>query len=610
MCGIAGYVGRVERPNALLKDMANAIAHRGPDGEGSWSDEHAGLAHRRLSIIDLTETGSQPMTSPDQRYVVSFNGEIYNYLEIRQELTALGSTFRGASDTEVLLEAYKRWGEKCLSKLDGMWAFAIWDRQRREMFLSRDRFGEKPLYYGSQGQVTFFASEVKALLAAGLTARLDVQAMADFIAERVTDHDDTSLFAGIRQLPAAHCAILSDKEFRIWRYWSIDAPPESEIADDPIPHIRELLIDSVRVRLRADTEVGCLLSGGVDSTSIASIMAQVLPERQKFKVYSTRTGHAPGEEAGIDAFLATNANAVGFVERPKDTDFFEDLDQCIWHQEQPIADGSMLAHFRLMRMIRKSGVKVVLTGQGADEVFAGYRDHFPAHAREMVRTYQFGEAARSILAGGMSKAGRYAVGALSPVPVARFLRTMRARRALNWIAPDLPDPGVFVRSGQGGTQDRLAAALIEAIEVRSLPGFLRYEDRNSMAHGVETRLPFLYHNLVSYALAVPAKKKMSDGMAKLLLRQAMRGITPDSVLDRREKNGYPAPLQKWLRSARQFLLDSAPGLIKDTGFLNAARWSMARDKFLQGDSEFLDIVWRGLIVALWHKRFFTGRIAA
>jgi asparagine synthase (glutamine-hydrolysing) len=611
MCGIAGCVGPAAVPDELLVRMSAAIAHRGPDDDGVWCEPGVGFAHRRLSIIDLSALGHQPMVSSCGRYVIVFNGEIYNYIELRDELMQAGESFASHSDTEVLLVAFRRWGRAVLDRLNGMWAFAIWDRVERRLFASRDRFGKKPFYYSEIPGGMLFASEIKAILATGLIEpRVNPSAVADFAAERVTDHEVSTFFEGVFQLLPGSWLQWRGGSIEVGKYWSLDLHDEGRAFR--CEEVRELLEDAVRIRLRADTPVGALLSGGLDSSAVTCLAAA--RSGSAIHTFTTLDAVPVEEAAGVDRVAAKYPNVIVHRDVMSTEDFLSELDRCIWHQEEPFADGSMVAHFRLMGIAREAGVKVLLTGQGADEVFAGYPGYLTIQLAGFLASGRFGEFRRKlkeIKATGQPVSLASVAGYALPSSVTRAVRARRSIGATDWLIPECRHVSPRVRDGYNVPRngDALNAALLESIECRTLPGFLHYEDRNSMAFGVETRLPFLDYRLVSAVLPLSSERKTQGGLTKSLLRDALRGSVPDSIVARSAKTGYPAPLSRWLREAGPDVWNSWMDSVHGCPLIRSDRWHAHYARFIAGDDQGVAPTWRGLTLALWYRRF-IARAAA
>jgi asparagine synthase (glutamine-hydrolysing) len=567
VCGLAvmlGLGGR-EADAAVLSTMAGSIAHRGPDDEGIYLDRQVGFGFRRLAILDLSPSGHQPMCTEDGQLVIVFNGEIYNYIELRDELQAAGYRFRSTSDTEVLLAAYRHWGAECLSRLNGMWAFVIHDRRRGVLFGARDRFGVKPLFVHRGKDCWLLASEVKAILASGRYVReTNWQVAADFLLQGKLDETPATFYAGIEQVPAGSAFELHlDGTWRQWTYWSL-ATIEPEPLADAEQAVAELLEDAVRLRLRSDVPVGVCLSGGLDSTAIICAMAR------------NREVSTDGRAAPPAPLLAFCYHETAFDERAHIADtiaqtgaqlrritlspdaMWQSLAEVLRFQDEPIISGAPIAGFHLMKLAATNGVKVVLNGQGSDETLAGYPSYFRDYWYTLLRDAQITRAwqeMRAHAAGAGTSAvppflgsvGRVVHHQLRRFAPYRRLARQRNRRRLNqrsWFAPDLvrrltPDDSDY-------EEPELNTVLRHSVERARLPHYLRLEDRNSMAHGVEARLPFMDYRLVSLAFRLPADRKMQGVWNKTLLRNSQRGRIPESVRTRVEKMGFPTSLHIWL----------------------------------------------------------------
>ena len=563
MCGLVVMLGLGDRPAdaAVLTRMAQRIAHRGPDDSGLYLDQHVGFGFRRLSILDLSPAGHQPMYSADGQLVIVFNGEIYNYIELRDELQAAGYCFRSTSDTEVLLAAYRHWGPSCLAKLNGMWAFVIHDRGRGVLFGARDRFGVKPLFVHRGKDCWLLASEVKAILASGFYVReTNWRVAADFLIHGKLDETPATFFAGIEQVPPG-CAfeLRLDGQWRQWTYWSL-----SGLEPEPIPDVEErfaeLFEDAVRIRLRSDVPVGVCLSGGLDSTAITCAMARNREARdggQPPLMAFCYHDSAFDERAFIaDTLAQTDALPRRISLTPEET--WDSLAEVLRFHDEPIISGWPIAGFHLMKLAASNGVKVVLDGQGSDEVLAGYSNYFHDYWYTLLRSAHGATAWREIreYAAWHGTSGArlvlYSLGRLfhhqlrRSEPYRRLARTWRWRRLeqKRWFAPCLVERAV--PSDAGYEDPDLNAVLRRAVERTPLPQNLRVEDRNSMAHGVEARLPFMDYRLVSLAFRVPADRKMQGVWNKALLRSSLRGRIPDSVRNRVEKMGFPTSLHTWV----------------------------------------------------------------
>ena len=548
--------------------MGRTLHHRGPDDDGLYVAGNVGLAFRRLSILDLSPSGHQPFTSDSGRLTIVFNGEIYNYIELREELRALGHVFRSSGDTEVLLHAYEQWGRDCLPKLNGMWAFLIHDARRGVVFGSRDRFGVKPLYRHRSADALYMASEIKAIRASGAYEwSTNWTAAGELLcrAGHVSGHDANGTFyAGIDQVaPGTAFEIDVRGVMTEWRYWSLAGIAEKQVAD-PVGETARLFEDSVRLRMRSDVPVGVSLSGGLDSTSIAAVMARLRGDDRKAgpdESLQAFSYMAPefDESTYIRDTLAQSRAMLHRVHADSAT-LWNSLGEVLWYHDEPLHSATALVGFEIYRSAAANGVKVMLSGQGADETMAGYPVYFPDYWGTLLKEGSPLEAWRAISAhhrvlGGSTAATfkqamvRTARSALRSVPMYRDAAAarhrQRARAAHTWFRPEIIEALPAEDAGYGdGT---LASALQLSVERSPLPLYLRIEDRNSMAHSVEARLPFLDYRLVSLMFQLPAHWKMRGAQGKYVMREAMRGQIPESVRGRVDKMGFPTPLADWFR---------------------------------------------------------------
>jgi asparagine synthase (glutamine-hydrolysing) len=584
MCGIAGIVAPREVQAGLLGRMSSALRHRGPDGTGLMRYSAAGgirvvpgdgacpplpegggtvgFAHRRLAIIDLSEANGQPMLGASGATCLVFNGEIYNYRELRRELERHGHRFRTTGDTEVLLAAYETWGPACLRRLNGMWAFALLDAQRQRVLLSRDRFGIKPLYTTVQGGTLYFASEIKALLAVpGVRREPDERTVSRFLLTGLVDDGDETFFAGISQLPAGHLLEVPLGEphaARSQRYW--DLPVERFRGSDAeaVDRFRELFVDAVRLHMRSDVPVGTCLSGGLDSSSIVCA-ADLLRRAGELSTY---THHAfgyrsPDPESNEAAHMDRVATAAGSKMHYVDFDtpaFVGALPEILRAQDEPFGSASIAAQWFVFREARAAGMKVMLDGQGADETLGGYHAYFVTLAAARIAALDLGgfrrlRAAYEREIGPFPMTPRLAVRQLvarwAP-PLDALLRRrhslLRLRPLSLALTPALNRPEWLETpsSMRATTAVSLRERLQEDVRRLVLPALLRYEDRNSMAHSLEARVPFLDHRLVEFAFSLPDAWKVSGITTKAILRQAMAGILPEATRTRRDKIGFRA----------------------------------------------------------------------
>jgi asparagine synthase (glutamine-hydrolysing) len=605
MCGIAGVVetGGGAADAALLDRMSALLAHRGPDGSGTVVEGSVGLAHRRLAILDLSDEGCQPMTSEDGGVTTVFNGEVFNYLELREELQAAGHAFRTGTDTEVVLAAYAAWGRDCLRRFNGMFAFAILDRSRGEVFLARDRLGVKPLYYALAGDRLLFASECKALLAdPGVGQAPCEPALAAFLAWGVLDHSPLTMFEGVLQLPPGHwMAVGEDGVEGPVRWWDlavnpgIASPPSLE-ADAPA-RLLELLTDAVRLRLRADVPVGTCLSGGIDSSTIVALIARLLEtehpgsvgERQR--TFSAVYGDLRFDERPFMEVAAESAGVAGAYVEPSPDRLAADLLDLVWAQDEPFGSLSIYAQYCVMRLAAES-VTVVLDGQGADEQLAGYIAYQGTYMATLVRRGRFGRLAGEAL--GTLRHHRGFFGG-----AARQLVVRRGRRGLlRVVAPPI--------HRYAGDLDRV---LRRETVATNLPALLHYEDRNSMHFSIEARVPFLDYRVVEYLASLPLDQKLRRGVTKRVLRRAIRGIVPEAIRCRMDKMGFVTPEEVWMGRELGPIVEE---VFASASFRSRPYWdadAVAADfaRFRAGKAEYSWEVLRIFVTELWLRLFFDDR---
>jgi asparagine synthase (glutamine-hydrolysing) len=555
--------GRIDQKQ--LSEMIAALAHRGPEAQGIYATEQVGLAHARLSIIDL-EGGRQPMSISDRKIWITFNGEIFNYLELREELISKGHKFSTRSDTEVILHLYQEEGEGCVQRLNGQWAFAIWDEVQQKLFLSRDRLGVRPLFYSMTADSFLFASEIKALLTCPeVRCELDLHALDQIFTFWVTLPPHTA-FKEIYQLPPGHSLVLENGRVRVWQYWHLEYAPENDLREDSEKRLTEellsLLLDSTRIRLRSDVPVGAYLSGGIDSTLIAALTKRLVGER--LRTFSVSFDDAEFDESSYQSeaseFLHTRHSDV----RCSCEDIARVFPEVIWHAEQPVLRTAPAPLFLLSKLVRDSGYKVVLTGEGADETLGGYDIFKEAKIRRfwarnpesawrpllLKRLYPYMDSMQRQSPAYLKSffhvtAEDVASPFFSHLP--RWNLTAKLKgflseevRAQTQACAALPQLERALPGSYASWDPFIKAEYLEAMLL--LPGYILSSqgDRMAMAHAVEGRYPFLDHRVVEFAAKLPPRLKMKVLDQKHLLKQAASGLTPESIR-KRHKQPYRAP---------------------------------------------------------------------
>jgi asparagine synthase (glutamine-hydrolysing) len=620
MCGIFISVGLVPDRQCLA-----AAAHRGPDGEG-WREfsSAAGpvvLGHRRLAIIDLDPAAAQPMADAEGRFWLILNGEIYNYRELRHELSETGVRFRTQSDSEVLLEGYRRWREAVLGKLVGMFAFAIWDDREKTLFLARDRLGIKPLICHAGGGGLAFASEVAQLVGLQSFGRdINERRVCNFLAHGVSDLGSETMFADAFNFPAAHALTLdlnnalAPGRLDFARYWKAPRPAQRRwTAEEASEAFRERFDESLRLHLRADVRVGSCLSGGLDSSAIVAGVSDLLQKQGVSESMRTITAVYPGtpvderrhaeivaRKAGVDAYFVS-----------ADPNVFELADVITLHQGEPYGSTSVHSQWAVFAEAARRGVKVMLDGQGADEILGGYYECYYYHYRRALRQFDLVALAKTL---GERKAWH---GASVSRELAPFIQAVAkrmgggARGAAPWLRPDVDGrfdggliPEILERSGRPAPRD-LGEYCLMLTEYLSLPMLLRYEDRSSMAHSIEARVPFLDHRLVEFALELGPQHKIVGGQTKSVLRNAMRDRLPPEIVDRRDKLGFATPEAIWFRGPlKGQILDAVENTLRAfPDLLDAEETRRLVRATLEGEGDVHPAVWRIVSLGIWARVF-------
>ena len=593
MCGIAGILS--ENPSkvslAQLQKMTDAIVHRGPDGHGHWISEDGtiGFGHRRLSILDLTESGAQPMHYLG-RYTLTFNGEIYNYLEIKEMLLQKGYTFQSQSDTEVLLALFDHKREKCLQDLDGMFAFAIHDSQTGEVFCARDRFGEKPFFYTQVGEAFYFGSEMKEFWAAGLRKIPDQEMIFNYLHFDLLDnHSDLgqTFFKGVRKLTPGHFLIWSKSQIQIRKYWEINPSVQNSSIQlkEAKERFRDLFIESVQRRLRSDVLVGSSLSGGIDSSLVVCVMDHLLKDHPETiqNTFSARFKNFHKDE-GYFIQKVREKTRINSHEVYSDMDDLDSVfDQICYHQEEPFGSASILVQYQVYELAKKHGVTVLLDGQGADEILAGYHPYFSTFFNEIRKTskekYSKEFSSYAKLHEGNKINAKIEKPGFKQAIASNFPKLMNTvgRKVINYRLKNttLMADEFFSEFKAKPHNDfdfdlgNLNSHLYFSTFKVGLPTLLRYADRNSMAHSREVRLPFLSHELVEFVFNLPSELKIREGWTKYLMRTAFEDLLPEEITWRKDKIGFEPPQKSWMdvpqtqekiRESREIL--SKEGILK------------------------------------------------
>jgi len=561
MCGIAGIIDTENHPSLQkLEDAVACLAHRGPQKEATWADESGAvvLGHRRLSVIDLSEAASQPLHYRG-RYTIVHNGEIYNYLELKDKLTKLDYRFNSASDTEVILAAYDAWGEDCLQQFDGMFAFAIWDTAAQRLFAARDRFGEKPFYYSYENGRLCFASEIKALKRLRGKSEVNTAMLYNFLTLSYTGNPRNrgeTFYEGIEQLPAGYCLRFDPRESDpvIEQYHQFHTGDDISINDaDAIEQFRSLLFDSVRKKLRSDVAIGTSLSGGLDSSAIVALCNQLPSGNYSHQCFTASFEGFEKDETKYAAELAAKFGLKHHLANIASSEIVPLMNEVMKHQDEPISSASPLAQFAVYRLAKAEGVTVLLDGQGADEILAGYTKYFgwywrELYARDRRKLSEELRATRNLQLPADFN-WKQKVAARFPQLAGGFLETIQEKKA--YRNSDLQRSFAFLHKRSlyytfPSQMDLNGILYFNSFSI-GLPELLRLADRNSMAHGIEVRLPFLGTDLAQFVFSLPADFKIREGRTKWLLRQAVKDLLPPSIVWRTDKIGFEPPQQAWMQ---------------------------------------------------------------
>jgi asparagine synthase (glutamine-hydrolysing) len=594
MCGILGVVGKIN--NEQFEYALSKLQHRGPDGYGVWYDDGISLGHRRLSIIDLSENGKQPMLF-ENRYVITFNGEIYNYIEIKNELKNLGYSFRSSSDTEVILAAYDKWGEKCFTRFNGMWALAIWDKKDKKLFLSRDRLGKKPLFYAFIPGGFAFASEMKSLYPLLGSVEKNIPVIQEAIRDVFSyESTDKCLIKGINRFPAASHGTLHNGKLSIEKYWAVlDEPtPVLKTYEEQVEYLRYLFLDACKIRMRSDVQIGTALSGGLDSTATITAMAHVANEQNLAgNTFGSDWQHAyvatfPGSEIDEQAYAKRVVDYLGIGATYITIDPLMNIDKIFYYTYmfEELYLTSPIPFIQLYNNVKSKGTTVTLDGHGSDELFAGY-------------PFQFTKAINDALP--------------NPMAVHRILQTYR--NTLLKKNSYLYDAGTHMYNAviaylkeqkRFSNLDFLNNVLYRSTFETILPTLLRNYDRYSMINGVEIRMPFLDYRIVNFAFSIPWDSKIRNGYSKAIVRDSIIPFAPEDIVYRKSKIGFNSPFSEWLKGPLNTWINDEISstdfkhseLIDQNDVINRIRNIETNDNasFMDGEN-----AWKAFMPYIWEK---------
>jgi asparagine synthase (glutamine-hydrolysing) len=608
MCGIAGFISKkisVQNADNVLENMLQAIAHRGPDYRGKWINAPVYLGHNRLSIIDLSDDANQPMHF--ENYTIVYNGEVYNYLEIKKELEKKGHCFKTQSDTEVILAAYKEWGAKCVSHFVGMWAFAIWDENKKELFCSRDRFGIKPFYYIHKNGAFYFASEYKSLKQTpDFAANINIVQAARGLQLGWMSYDNESYFQDINLLPAAHNLTYKSGEINIYKYWDINHFNTFNGSEKQKQEaFYNAFIESVDIHMRSDVEVGACLSGGLDSSSIVSALGKNYPQ-SKIKTFTIYySGHNDVDERPwANEVIKAYPQIKNYTYTPADDEINECFNNTLYYADVPIAGSSPVSQYLVMKLAATHGIKVVLDGQGSDEYLAGYPHSYYRLLADGIYGLKISNAYSVFKQYAAEQNFRFnkKINFLSK----SFLAGMFSENYLYKLEFEKYYPNIFNRNINTPFNlvsppniSRLNSFLYQLIFTTSLPTLLHYEDRNSMAFSIESRVPFLDHRLVELAFSYSDTDKIDGANTKKILRNSLKEILPPAICNRKDKKGFVTPGEvKWLRGSLKWLVEQPLQL----DFIDKQKAKQEIEKFKKGDNSNALWIWRLLVLNEWARK--------
>jgi asparagine synthase (glutamine-hydrolysing) len=612
MCGISIIVDTTNNSidEKLVKSINDKVSHRGPDDEGFYYGSNFAFGHRRLSILDLSQAGHQPMTW--KHLCITFNGEIYNYIELREELIRLGHSFKSSSDTEVILAAYEQWGTDAFAKFNGMWAFAIHDTKKNEIVFSRDHFGIKPLYFARTENYFVVGSEIKQFTAlAEFKPVLNKSVAVNFLVRGWLNYSDQTFFVGVNELRPGHYLrydlTTHQADVKQWYHLAKAAIPISDVYSTAVEKVRSLFEDSVRIRMRSDVRVGSCLSGGVDSSSIVSVVhSQKLGNEDFATVTSCYSDKRFDEQKFSDEVTAkTGIKAVKVF--PDLNHLLDEghLDKMIYHQDQPFSGASHYSEFKVFQTAREQKMIVMQDGQGSDEFLCGYGEFFTMRIIELLRTFQWGKAFRL----WKEKASHKNISLMQEIKsfiksvylpkILKVIKTIVGRNEYPWLTENwqkLAKTDLVKFEGNS-----IRDLSLEEIEYSSIPYQLHSEDRNSMLFSIESRLPFLDHRLVEYCIGLPSSYKIKDGYTKAVLRDAITEL-PDSIRYRKDKMGFVAPDPVWVIQNKARVRQDLENIIETTGIFSPDLLNRF-DRFVKGELGYEPIYFRTMAFKRFCKIF-------
>ncbi len=595
MCGISGFNWPDE---TIVKKMNLALKNRGPDGEGIYVDNMVSLGHRRLAIIDLSEKGKQPMCNEDGTIWLTYNGEIYNFGELKKDLIGKGHIFKSTTDSEIIVHAYEEYGIECTKHFNGMWAFCIYDSKRKNLVLSRDRFGIKPLYYYHNNQTFIFSSMIAGILCHDIPTAPNERAILEYLAFNLEQYDEHTFFDKIYSLNPGTTLVydLILKQANKHRYYNLE--PRG-VQDENT--IRDAFIESVRLRTVADVPIGSCLSGGIDSSAIVCVLDKLL--KSQFKTFSLVVPNSHFDESKYIKEIGNQANIKQFFTTVEAGFFLDEVHDFIEAQEEPVRGISPYAQYRVMKLAHEQGMKVLLDGQGGDEIFAGYKYYFSFYFYELLKKWQWLELAKEL---ALSR-DWYSITMLGFQCLPRWTKYSLWKRIINpWVNNAMLDSISHIDDPRWHVMS-LSEGLKMTILMTSLPQLLMLEDKNSMRWSIETRIPFLDFNLVEAAMGCTSRQRLHNGGTKVIFRKAIEGLLPPLIVKRKDKIGFMAPSDELFRGEK--VITFSQDIILSESFRQRPYWKWDKvktifDAHTRGGVNEGDTIWKWINTELWLRRYF------
>jgi len=619
MCGIVGFITKEKIAKNVFEEMVSSLHHRGPNDSGYQiiieNSKKLFFGHTRLSILDISNNAHQPMISENENFILIYNGEMYNYIELKNELKKLGYDFKSSGDSEVVLKSFLEWGNNCFNKFNGMWALAIYDKINKRIILSRDRLGKKPLYYYKGKDKFIFASEIKAILKyPNLDIKPNLKKVYRYLSTnyRYIDIDEESYFENIYHIPkSTYVEIDLDCNMKIEKYWKLSKFDNYQNKDNEIiEKFRELLIDSVKIRLRSDVPVGCFLSGGMDSTSITSIAYKVL--KTPIRTFSGITGKEKGiyDESEFIDEVVREANAKHQYIVPNPEDIFQIVDEMMNYHDEPICTVTWYSLYLIVKKMKDSKVPVVLNGHGGDELLAGYWDHYHYHFYDLNYSQKEIKAWHENHNRDINEIGKFKtlinnlntkkIKEINKFPDYSYIFNDEIRKKFNLnIELFTPD-----------STSLLTQRLYKELFFETVPASLRAEDRNTMANSIESRSPFLDYRLIEFSFNLNNKYKIRNGIGKWILRESMKGILPEKVRTRKDKAGFISPADEWFRTINknQILTMLNSQELKNMNLFNIDELKKVYNEHLKELKNHQMFLWQLINIFIWYNKFFKNYI--